>query len=162
MMTSRVAIANTEELHKEWRPVLELATREVFELMLASQLTAVKGLPPTTLNVTAMVGLAGILQGLMGVRCEQKAAALMASRMLGVDIDNVGPEISDAIGEVCNMVAGNFKNKVSGLGDGCMLSPPSVITGDDYVVHSQPENPTLEVTLLLEGMPIVVSLHINT
>jgi chemotaxis protein CheX len=102
-----------------------------------------------------------MLCGVMSVRCRREAAALMASKMLGVEIDNVGPDISDALGEICNMVAGNFKNKIAGLGDGCMLSPPSVITGDDYTVHSQPEAPTLEVSLRLEEMPLVISLHVH-
>ncbi len=86
----------------------------------------------------------------------------MASRMLGVDLDKVGPELSDALGEVCNMVAGNFKNKISGLGDGCMLSPPSVITGGDYTVHTQPLAPTLEVQLLFENMPLLIALHVHS
>ncbi|MFZ0290591.1 MAG: chemotaxis protein CheX [Candidatus Sulfotelmatobacter sp.] len=86
----------------------------------------------------------------------------MASKMLGVDLDKVGPEIADALGEICNMVAGNFKNKIAGLGDGCMLSPPSVITGDDYTVHPQPETPALEVRLLFETMLLVISLHIHS
>jgi len=46
----------------------------------------------------------------------------------GVEAEKVGPEISDALGEVCNMIAGNFKNKISGLSEGCMLSVPTVIT----------------------------------
>ena len=82
--------------------------------------------------------------------------------MLGADLDKVGPEIAEALGEICNMVAGNFKNKIAGLGDGCMLSPPSVITGDDYTVHSQPEAPTMEVSLLFETTPLVISLHIHS
>ena len=61
----------------------------------------------------------------------------MASKMLGVDLDKVGAEMSDALGEVCNMVAGNFKNKIAGLAEGCMLSPPTVITGNDYSLHSR-------------------------
>jgi hypothetical protein len=77
----------------------------------------------------------------MSVRCEQKAATLMASKMLEVELEKVDHSIADALGEIRNMVTGNFKNKISGLGDGCMLSPPSVITGDDYTVHSQPETP---------------------
>jgi CheY-specific phosphatase CheX len=47
------------------------------------------------------------------------------------------PFLEFATSEICNMVAGNFKNKISGLGDGCcMLSPTSVITGEDYTVHA--------------------------
>lgn len=83
----------------------------------------------------------------------------MASRMLGIDADKAGPEMWDAVGEICNLVAGNFKNKVSG--DGCMLSVPTVITGADYNVHSM-VNDNLHRTLLFEGQPVVVSLEIHS
>jgi hypothetical protein len=42
-----------------------------------------------------------------------------------------------------------------------MLFPPSVIIGDDDTVHSQPETPTMEVSMLFETMPLVISLHIH-
>jgi len=130
--------------HHDWIPMLELATQEVFELMLGSQL--VKAITPTDrapANITGMVGLAGQLCGVLSIGCDEKAAALMASKMLGVELNKVGQsEIADALGEVCNMAAGNFKNKISGLGDGCMLSPPSVIQGGDYNIHSMTETPS--------------------
>lgn len=160
-MNTKNLIPGAEDIQKEWLPVLELATKEVFETMLACSLTTTAA-STDALNVTAMVGLAGKLCGVMSVRCEQKAAALMASKMLGVDLDKVGPDIADALGEICSMVAGNFKNKISGLGDGCMLSPPSVITGDDYTVHSQPETPTMEVSMLFETMPLIITLHVHS
>ncbi len=148
--------------HENWLPLLETATREVFELMLGCQLavpaTAVETIP----EVTAMVGLAGHLCGVLSVGCDGKAAALMTSKMLGVALDKVGPDVSDALGEVCNMVAGNFKNKIAGLAEGCMLSPPTVITGSDYSLHSLADSPGIEVSLLFEGMPIAISLQIHS
>ncbi len=101
-----------------------------------------------------MVGLAGQLCGVFSVRCDGKAAALITSKMLGVAVDKVGPEVADAIGEVCNMVAGNFKNKISGLAEGCMLSPPTVITGSDYTMRSLADSPALDVRLLLKAYPL--------
>jgi chemotaxis protein CheX len=68
----------------------------------------------------------------------------------------------DAIGEVCNMIAGNFKNKLSGMGSGCMLSVPTVITGGDYTFHSLADDGSLEVRLLFEGAPIQVALEIHS
>jgi chemotaxis protein CheX len=147
--------------HTVWIPLLEMSTREVFELMLSSELTLAQNVDTTSLDVTAMVGLAGQLCGVLSVRCGGHAAALMTSKMLGVEVDKVGPEMSDALGEVCNMVAGNFKNKISGLAEGCMLSPPTVITGNDYSLHSQAEEPGLQVEMLFEGMPMIVSLQIQ-
>jgi chemotaxis protein CheX len=46
-------------------------------------------------------------------------------------------QTADALGEVCNMIAGSFKHKVNGLSERCALSPPSVVTGKDYRVHRQ-------------------------
>jgi chemotaxis protein CheX len=142
--------------------LLELATREVFQLMLGTELK-VPATPVTPhQEVTAMVGLAGQLCGVLSVRCEQKAAVLMTCKMLGVEAEKVGTEMSDAMGEICNMVAGNFKNKITGLGDGCMLSPPTVITGSDYVTYSIADKPSLEVTMIFESMPLVVALEIHS
>ena len=148
--------------HETWIPRLDTATREVFELMLGCQLAVPATEEETVLEVTAMVGLAGQLSGVLSVRCSGTAAALMTSKMLGVELDKVGPEMSDALGEVCNMVAGNFKNKIAGLAEGCMLSPPTVITGSDYSLHSLADSPALEIRLLFEGQLIVISLLIHT
>ncbi len=152
----------TNDRHEDWVPLLGVAAREVFELMLGSQLTVPATAENANLDITSMVGLAGQVCGVLSVRCDGKAAALMTSRMLGVELDKVGPEMSDALGEVCNMVAGNFKNKIAGLAESCMLSPPTVITGNDYTLHSLANSPALEVRLLFEGMPIIISLLINS
>ncbi len=148
--------------HEAWTPLLELAAREVFELMLGCQLAVPTTVEEASLDVTSMVGLAGKLCGVLSLRCDGKSAALMASKMLGVEPEKVGPEISDALGEVSNMIASNFKNKISGLSDGCMLSVPTVITGTNYSLYSQADSPGLEVRLLFEDMPIVVSLQIRS
>jgi len=145
-----------------WLPTLQLAMQEVFELMLGCKLET-PAEPPSEegLDITSMVGLAGQLCGILSVRCSAKSAAQMASRMLGIDAEKAGPEMWDAVGEICNMVAGNFKNKISGLGDGCMLSVPTVITGGDYNVHSM-VNDNLHAVLLFAGEPVVISLEVHS
>ena len=151
-----------EGSQENWAALLEVATREVFALMLGCQLTAFEAADESISDVTAMVGLAGQLCGVLSVRCSGKAAALMTSKMLGVAVDKVGSEVADALGEVCNMVAGNFKNKIAGLAEGCMLSPPTVITGSDYTLRSQADSPALDVRLLLEDLPIIISLQVHS
>lgn len=151
-----------EGSHENWIPLLAMAAREVFDLMLSCQLTVPATTEEATLDVTAMVGLAGQLCGVLSVRCSGKAAALMTSKMLGVELNKVGPQVEDALGEVCNMVAGNFKNKMAGLAEGCMLSPPTVIMGSDCNLHSGAGSTAVEIRLLFESMPIVISLQIRS
>jgi chemotaxis protein CheX len=154
-----LAVGGSQE---SWGPLLELAAKEVFQLMLTCDLTvpAAEVGPPQ--GVTSMVGLAGRLCGVLSFRCDEKSALLMTSKMLGVDVEKAGAEMSDALGEICNMVAGNFKNKIAGLGDGCMLSPPTVITGSDYITYSVADKPAVELMLLFETKPVVISLQIHS
>lgn len=149
--------------HQGWHPVLELATQEVFETMLASHLEADPE-PPVDdgLDVTAMVGLAGSLRGVLTIRCSSRTGARMASKMLCIDAEKAVGEMWDALGEICNMVAGNFKNKISNLGDGCMLSVPTVITGGDYNCHALGDPSTLRVNFLFEGERIIAALEIQS
>jgi chemotaxis protein CheX len=161
MNASNPAMSTSANGRDGWQPTLQMAMREVFELMLAyalevpAQEPAVEGL-----DITAMVGLAGQLCGVLTLRCSTQSAAHMASRMLGIDAEKAGPEMWDAVGEICNMVAGNFKNKISGLGDGCMLSVPTVITGGDYSLHSM-VNDQISTILVFEGEPIALCLEIH-
>jgi chemotaxis protein CheX len=149
--------------HKNWLPTLQLASQEVFELMLASRLD-IPSVPHDEkgLDLTTMVGLAGQLRGVLTVRCSSKSAVLMAGRMLGLDAEAARKAMCDAAGEVCNMIAGNFKNKIIGLGDGCMLSVPTVITGADYSLHALGSDAAMRTTMLFEGEPVVLSLEIHS
>jgi chemotaxis protein CheX len=144
-----------------WLPTLQLSAREVFDLMLGCRLEVPAEVPGAeALEITSMVGMAGKLCGVMSLRCSSKAATRMASRMLGIEADEAAPEVWDAVGEICNMVAGNFKNKISGLGDGCMLSVPTVIAGEDYSLRSLAAG-EIRTVLMFEGEPLVVSLELH-
>jgi chemotaxis protein CheX len=158
-LVNELVTPNSE--HKEWAPLMELATREVFEMMLSCHLGVAELPAEGSFDSTSMVGLAGKVCGILTFSCGAKAATLMASKMLGVEAEEGSREVLDALGEVCNMVAGNFKNKVPGMGEGCMLSVPTVITGKNYSMHSLADSAALEVRLLFEGMPIVISLRVQ-
>jgi chemotaxis protein CheX len=146
-----------------WRVVLCEAAKEVFALMIGAEVTIDATVYPNLqADVTGMVGLAGELCGLLTIRCNSKSADLITSRMLGIEMEQASANRSDAIGEVCNMVAGNFKAKVVGLEDKCMLSVPTVITGPDYEMHSLEVGQRIEIPLIFEGEPVWVALEIRS
>ena len=161
-MKSGNEIAESQMNPESWRPLLELATREVFEIMLGCKLEPSGVTESIALEFMAMVGLAGELRGVLSLRCTSKSAAIMAAKMLGLDPDAVGEQMWDATGEIANMIAGNFKNKLTGMGDRCVLSVPTVITGSDYNCHSLTNSGALEVCFLFESAPINVTLEIHS
>jgi CheY-specific phosphatase CheX len=70
--------------------------------------------------------------------------------------------MSDDIVREFHMVAGNFKGKVNNLADHCMLSVPTVITGEDYSLSTGHPSEGVTVALTFDGEPIWVALIIQS
>jgi chemotaxis protein CheX len=155
-------ISSSTRAHEEsWLAILELAVEEVFEIMLGCE---VKPVTPSEHTVhgefTAMVGLAGSLCGILTVRCSTETARQVAKSMLG-DTADAEQQVADALGEICNMIAGNFKNKLAGTDERCLLSVPTVISGGEYSFRSMAGGDVVDTVLLFEGAPIAVCLQLQ-
>jgi chemotaxis protein CheX len=105
-----------------------------------------------------MVGMADVLCGITTIHCSSDTAIRLASKMAGDEAAKDPNIVSDAMGELCNMVAGNFKAKITSLADHCMLSVRTVITGENYALQSAEPSESLQVALLFESSPIQISL----
>ena len=117
---------------------LDDAVDEVFRLMMGApcsptEESAAEGKE----SITAVIGLAGSMSGACTLRCGLETALRMAECMVGTRPLELDAMVKDAIGEVCNMVAGAWKGKSAVLASGCMLSTPAVVTGTNYQLHMQ-------------------------
>jgi chemotaxis protein CheX len=146
-----------------WQAVLESAAIEVFEMMANVRLEPIRDSREEPRgDRTAMVGLAGALCGMATIRCSSEIADKLAARMLNNDGAANSASVGDALGELCNIVAGNFKSKIAGLNDRCMLSVPTVVSGEDYVLQAVRFNEGFSVALSLDGASLWVSLVIHS
>jgi len=143
---------------------LDAAVEEVFHLMLGVHCRRRPvHLNPDLESVTAVVGFAGVLSGACLFRCGGPTARQIAACMTGMDFPEVDDTVKDAVGEVCNMLAGAWKGAFPELSAGCGLSVPAVITGRDYRLRVQaPEfrlslgygfdDACFEITLVCDGI----------
>jgi chemotaxis protein CheX len=92
---------------------------------------------------TAIVGYSGAMRGCCEVQMNQSAATAAASAMMGMPVDDTD-SLDDAVGEICNMIGGGWKDRVPALSADCALSPPTVITGRAYKVHMS--RPSVKMT----------------
>lgn len=150
------------------RSQLESAAQEVFSTMAGGTLELAEGEATLGLpNLTALVGLAGNFSGVVSVRCEIHTARLVAARMLGLsdeeqqvpDGSGIDANAADAMGEICNMVAGAFKTRICNGGEGCLLSVPSVIVGADYHLRLLAVRDKTETRFLFSDLPIWISVE---
>ncbi len=85
----------------------------------------------------------------------------MAGKMLGMPPEEVDSDSWDALGEIANMIAGNFKGKLSGVGNHCMLSVPTIIVGTDYGLVRSPEATPSRLIFHFDGKPLWVTLELH-
>ena len=118
--------------------------------------------PPNIAQITGVIGIAGQIRAIFSLRCSQKCAIDIASRMLGISPDDPGAETaaSDAIGEVCNVVAGYFKAKI-GLAERGSLSLPTIVIGKSYTVHLASGCERMQFPVLFAAEPIWITLDIR-
>ena len=118
---------------------LDTAVEEVFQTMLGVNCTSleVSGHTLREESYGAVVGFAGAMRGSCVVRVDRASGLLLAELLTGMEQSDEAT-IQDGLGEVCNMIAGTWKGAIRKLASGCMLSPPTVIAGYDFRLHSQP------------------------
>jgi CheY-specific phosphatase CheX len=163
MTTTAIATStavSTKPAIAAWHPVLESAAREIFSVMLGLPLQRVTVEPPLVADLTVMVGISGPSRGIFGLHCTANTACRLAELLLGAETDEFDERVLDACGEVANMVAGVFKSKVPELGESCVLSVPTVISGADYHLHSVSSGEHVELSLGFEGSPIWFTLDL--
>lgn len=118
--------------------ILDRSVEEVFSTMLGAHCTL--GEYPVQHEqemVTAVVGFGGSLSGACILRLGQAVAISLATRMTGIEFTEIDDTVTDAAGEICNMLAGTWKGHAPEISAACALSVPAVVTGRDYQVHLQ-------------------------
>ena len=111
------------------------ATEEVFDTMLAIPLvrqTPIESSPPVPANVVATVAFAGHRRGLVVFYSSFGAAREITGTMLGIPPESVNGEVPDAIGEIANMVAGTFRNRLAANEPASAIAVPTVTVGSDF------------------------------
>jgi chemotaxis protein CheX len=136
---------------------------EVFGMMLGFQVEAVfedRGGNEELEARTAIVGFSGAMRGSCQIRLDSRAARSIASAMLGgVAVEEGDASIDDAVGELCNMLAGGWKNQVPGLSSNCSLSPPTVISGWNYRVHTSAGSKKMSRSYSFDEYVLHLTLH---
>lgn len=120
-------------------PHLIEATIDVFGTMLGRQVDTgdpVIGQAPPRTSVVSTVGFAGSNSGLVTLGCSRDAAREITASLLQLDPSEVDAELADAMGEMTNMIAGQFRNRMSGDTGWALTTPFSTIGSDFNTVYA--------------------------
>lgn len=123
----------TEE---EIRELISKNVKSVFSTMLDLEIVSGEcgsaGLSVEGKSIIALLGFTGPWNGTGMIQCSDRLGCLIGSRLFFEEFAKVNDEVLDGIGEIANMVIGNFKEDASDRLGVLSLGTPTVILGDRF------------------------------
>ena len=103
-------------MHEDLIRQLDDAVNEVFAVMLNLACTSEPGAPAPEQTAaqcfTASVIFSGPLEGRCCIQMEERTATELTSNLMGMPPEEISPDLcADTAGELCNMIAGNWKKR---------------------------------------------------
>lgn len=125
------------------------ATINVLETMAFMKVTA--GNPYLKKNsvavgdVSGVLGLTGAANGTISVTFEEKCILSVVSNMFGETMKELNNEITDAVGELTNMISGQARRELEEMGKVFKAAIPSVVTGRNHSIRHYTEGPKIAI-----------------
>lgn len=102
-------------------------------------------------DVTGILGLTGIANGTIAVTFEEKCILTIVSNMFGEAMEMLNDEISDAVGELTNMISGQARRELEQMGKVFKAAIPSVVTGKNHSIRHYSEGPQIAIPFNTDG-----------
>jgi chemotaxis protein CheX len=138
------------------------STIETFTKMMKTdvvpQKPVLKQNPEPMYDISGVIGLSGNAQGSISLSFPKVVALKAVSAMVGSEIKIIGPELTDGIGEIVNIIAGNAKQNLTQYS--LTISLPNMIVGKDHKLIAPSGTSTIVVpfTSAIGGFAMEVSL----
>ncbi len=95
-------------------------------------------------SITSIIGMSGRATGSVALNFPRKTAIELACRFLGCEITEINDDVTDALAELANIVAGAAKSKFN-LDPPPQLSLPTVVMGSGFTMSRPTGVPWVEV-----------------
>lgn len=122
------------------------SAKNVFETMFQMPLEcgapAVKSDAGSSYDVSAIIGFAGEVEGAVVLSFPESIARRIVTLFVGSEVSSK-EELSDAVGELVNMIAGGAKAQF--MGKKVSISCPSVVIGSGHIVHGRKDIVTVVI-----------------
>ena len=100
----------------------------------------------STADVTGQIGFANDrVRGSVALSLDTQLALFVYERFTGEAVEAVDGDVSDAIGELANMVAGGAKSRLSETGESFRISLPKVQVGRDIRIDHNLDSPAVVI-----------------
>jgi chemotaxis protein CheX len=148
-----------------WIGQIDGIVAAVFHLMLGRSCGEVEETAATGDVISAKVVFSGAVEGCCMVEFPVASARSLTDAFLGAEcVAGVAWDdamVDDAVGELCNMIAGGWKSRLGSQDAACHLSPPTVKRGVGRVEMSGCDGTTVQRMYGFDGSVFQVKLTVR-
>lgn len=101
-------------------------------------------------DVTGVIGLTGEANGSISVTFEEEGILAIVSNMFGETMTELNDEITDAVGEITNMISGQARQELEAMGRDFRAAIPTIFTGKDHRIVHFTKSPIVAVPFTME------------
>lgn len=131
------------------------ATRNVLETMAFTQSKAGKPfLKKDNIaegDVTGIIGITGQSNGTISVTFDKGSILKIVSNMFGEEMNDLNGEVTDAVGELTNMISGQARKELEEKGKVFEAAIPTVISGKNHTISHITNGPKIAIPFATEG-----------
>lgn len=102
-------------------------------------------------DVTGVIGITGETNGTIAVTFEEACILKIVSNMFGEEMTTLNSEIADAVGELTNMISGQARRELEGLGMVFEAAIPSVVSGRSHSITHYTDGPKIAIPFTTDG-----------
>ena len=96
-------------------------------------------------DVSGVIGFTGEQNGTVSVTFDELCILKVVSNMFGEEMKELNDEVSDAVGEITNMISGQARRELEEIGRLFHGAIPSVITGKNHKIESTTKGPKIAI-----------------
>lgn len=112
-------------------------------------------------DISGIIGLAGSVKGSLALSFDEPCILEIVSSMLGERISGINADISDAVGELTNMVSGAARKNMEAAGFSIYSALPTVISGKDHNITHVMGGPSIIIPFKTASGSFVVDICIG-
>jgi chemotaxis protein CheX len=101
-------------------------------------------------DVSSVIGLTGEVSGTVSVSFSEKSILALVSKMFGEEMKTLNEEITDAVGEIANMISGQARQKLENLGRSLKAAIPTVVMGKSHTITHLTKHPVIAIPFQTE------------
>ena len=138
------------------------AVTRTYDTMLRAQMAPLDFQVELDGQMVGAITIAGKVQGKVFLRLPDNVACWLVERFLGPDaVPDPNEIFGDVVGELLNMVGGNFKSNLVDAGLSCTLSVPAVGMEGKFDPKTDDDSQYTSMGFSVDGTPVFVDLQMK-